>query len=226
MLPTKAVDTVAGLPPALPHAPAALPPEALLHRRRERLRMLPFVAASYVVDTALLCAYFAAGVIPWQMPAAYLACGLLLCAVSHAVLDSTLPERTRDHHLVMEQMVANSALAMAFMLWTPQVGVPLIWVLRHLRFGALRMKFRSVVWLDRARGGLGRCLSGQAVPVSTLRARRVSGLVRLVARPAFSDGPTCGHAERAARQSSAPWRGSGWPSATPGVWIAARSWPR
>jgi hypothetical protein len=39
----------------------AAAPEALLKRRRERLRMLPFVVASYVVDAILLCAYFASG---------------------------------------------------------------------------------------------------------------------------------------------------------------------
>jgi hypothetical protein len=129
----------------LPHAPeSALSPEALLKRRRERLRMLPFVAASYGVDTVLLCAYFAIGVLPWQMPPTYLAVGLLLCAAFHLLLDSDLPERTRDHHLVMEQMVANAAVAMAFLLWAPQVGVPLMMgCFVIFAFGALRMKFKE-----------------------------------------------------------------------------------
>ena len=71
----------------------------------------------------------------------------MLCAAFHRVLDSSLPERTRDHHLVREQMVANSALAMAFLLWTPQDGAPLMMACFVIfAFGALRMKFRSVVF--------------------------------------------------------------------------------
>ena len=147
MLPSNTVETRAGVLSGPLHGAEAPSAEALLKRRRERLRMLPFVAASYAVDTVLLFAYVAVGAIPWQMPPAYLACGLLLCAAFHLVLDSALPERARDHHLVMEQMVANSALAMAFLLWTPQVGVPLMMgCFIIFAFGALRMKFRTVVF--------------------------------------------------------------------------------
>ena len=166
--------------------------EALLKRRRERLRMLPFVAASYVVDTVLLCAYFAAGVIPWQMPPTYLAAGLLLCAAFHVVLDSGLPERTRDHHLVMEQMVANAALAMAFLLWAPQVGVPLMMgCFVIFAFGALRMKFRSVVF-----GSTALALAMGLVVAAPRRGRR----------PA--DGDARRNASSAASGSRWCWRGS------------------
>ena len=194
MLPSNAVETSAGVLSATPpHGAESLPPEALLKRRRERLRMLPFVVASYGVDTVLLCAYFAAGVIPWQMPPTYLAAGLLLCAASHFVLDSDLPERTRDHHLVMEQMVANSALAMAFLLWTPQVGVPLMMgCFIIFAFGALRMKFRTVVFGSTALAlamGLVVALLGEGIdlPMSTPAQRTVSGLwfAVVLARLAF-----------------------------------------
>src|SRR4051812_2745554 len=100
MLPSNAVETSAGVLSGPLHGAQTLPPEALLKRRRERLRMLPFVVASYVVDALLLCIYAAVGVIPWQMPPAYMAAGLLLCGAFHLVLDSGLPERARDHHLV------------------------------------------------------------------------------------------------------------------------------
>ncbi|MEO5881437.1 MAG: GGDEF domain-containing protein [Caldimonas sp.] len=155
--------------------------------------MLPFVAASYGVDTLLLCAYFATGVIPWQMPPTYLAGGLLLCAAWHLVLDSELPERTRDHHLVMEQMFANSALAMAFLLWTPQVGVPMMMgCFVIFAFGALRMKFRSVVFGSTALAlamGLVVALFGEGVglPMASEGQRAVSGLwfAVVLARLAF-----------------------------------------
>jgi len=182
MLPSKAVESGAGVPPAPLHAPAAPPPEALLARRRERLRMLPFVAASYAADTVLLCAYYAVGVIPWQMPPAYLACGLMMCAAFHLVLDSNLPERTRDHHLVMEQMVANAALAMAFLLWMPQIGVPLMMgCFVIFAFGALRMKFRSVVFGSTALAlamGLVVAFFGEGIdlPMATPAQRLFSGL--------------------------------------------------
>ena len=182
MLPSKAVETGAGVQPASPHAPVAPLTEALLTRRRERLRMLPFVMASYGIDTVLLGGFYAVGVVPWQVPPAYLACGLMLCAAFHRVLDSSLPESTRDHHLVMEQMVANSALAMAFLLWTPQVGAPLMMACFVIfAFGALRMKFRSVVFGSTALAlamGLVVAFFGEGVglPMATPAQRIVSAL--------------------------------------------------
>jgi hypothetical protein len=188
--------------------------------------MLPFVVASYVVDAILLCAYFASGVIPWQVPPTYLAAGLLLCAGSHLVLDSDLPERTRDHHLVMEQMVANSALAMAFLLWTPQVGVPLMMgCFIIFAFGALRMKFRTVVFGSTALAltmGLVVALLGEgvALPMATPAQRTVSGLwfAVVLARLAFL-GQHGAHLraqlnEQRAKLASRWPRSSGSPAAT------------
>ena len=100
--------------------------EALRVRRRERLRMLPVVAISYVVDTGLLLCFCVVGVLPWTMPLVFLASGLVVCALFHVVLSSHFPERLRDHHMVMEQMAAHCALLMTFLVWTPQVGVPLM----------------------------------------------------------------------------------------------------
>ena len=183
MPPSTAADTGAGVLPAPLHGPkAASPPEALLARRRERLRMLPFVAASYGLDTVLLLAYFAVGVVPWQMPPVYLASGLVICAAFHLVLDSGLPERTRDHHLVLEQMVANSALAIVFLLWAPQVGVPLMMgCFIIFAFGALRMKFKSVVFGSTALAlSMGMIVAffgaGVGLPMATPGQRVVSGL--------------------------------------------------
>jgi diguanylate cyclase (GGDEF)-like protein len=177
-----AVESGAGVQPALPHEAAKLPSEALQTRRRERLRMLPMVAASYGVDTLLLCAYYAVGAVPWQMPPTFLVCGLLLCGAFHLVLDSDLPERMRDHHLVMEQMVANCALQMAFLLWVPQVGAPLMMLCFVIfAFGALRMKFRTVVFGSTALAvamGLVVAFFGDGVglPFATPAQRAVSGL--------------------------------------------------
>jgi len=182
MLPSNTVETRAGVLSGPLHGAEAPSAEALLKRRRERLRMLPFVAASYAVDTVLLFAYVAVGAIPWQMPPAYLACGLLLCAAFHLVLDSALPERARDHHLVMEQMVANSALAIAFLIWAPAVGVPLMMgCFVIFAFGALRMKFKTVVLGSTALAlamGLAVAFMGEGVdlPMATPAQRLVSGL--------------------------------------------------
>lgn len=172
-------DTQSGLP----HDAAKAPTETLRMRRRERLRMLPMVAASYAVDTALLCAYYVVGVVPWQMPPTFLVCGLLLCGAFHLVLDSDLPERMRDHHLVMEQMVANCALQMVFLLWVPQVGAALMMLCFVIfAFGALRMKFRTVVFGSTALAvamGLVVALFGDgvALPMATPAQRAVSGLL-------------------------------------------------
>ena len=182
MVPMKAVEVGADAASAPPHDLPQSPTEALLARRRERLKMQPLMLASYGVDTAMLCAFYAAGVIPWQVPPAFLVCGLLLCGAFHLLLDSDLPERMRDHHLVMEQMVAHCALSIVFLLWMPQVGVPFMMLCFVIfAFGALRMKFRTVVF-----GSTALCVSmglvivlladGVALPFATPAQRAVSGL--------------------------------------------------
>jgi hypothetical protein len=128
-----------------PAAPA-IPSEAMGVRRKERLRMLPVVTTSYVVDTALLLCFCLAAALPWSMPPVFLASGLLVCTGVRFILDSDLSERLRDHHMVMEQMVANCTLLMAYIVWTPQVGAALMMLSFVIfAFGVLRMKFRSVV---------------------------------------------------------------------------------
>jgi diguanylate cyclase (GGDEF)-like protein len=141
------LESGAGDLPALPHEAAPTPSDALVRRRRERLRTLPMVTVSYCVDAVLLCTYAATDVVPWQVPLAFLACGLLLCGAFYLLLSSTLPERMRDHHLVMEQLVANCTLQMVFLLWVPQIGVPFMMLCFIIfAFGSLRMKFRTVVF--------------------------------------------------------------------------------
>ncbi len=116
------------------------------------------------------------------MPAAFLGCGLLICGAFHVVLSSAFPERLRDHHMVMEQMVANCTVLMLFLLWTPQVGVVLMMLAFVIfAFGALRMKFRSVVFGSTALAvavGLVVACFGEDVglPVATPSQRAVSGL--------------------------------------------------
>lgn len=144
--------------------------------------MLPMVAISYAVDTALLLCFCVAGALPWSMPPAFLASGLVVCATFYLVLASDFPERLRDHHMVMEQMAANCALLMVFLVWTPQVGVPLMMLSFVIfAFGALRMKFRSVVFgstaLAIAMGLVVALLGGDVdLPIATPAQRGVSGL--------------------------------------------------
>jgi diguanylate cyclase len=179
--------------PASTEAPAMNPADALRVRRQERLRMLPMVMASYVVDTTLLVCFCLAGVLPWTMPAVFLGAGLVICAAFHLVLDSELPERLRDHHMVMEQMVANCTLLMLCLVWMPQVGVPLMMLSFVIfAFGALRMKFRGVVFgsmaLAVAMGLVVACFGDQlSLPVATAAQRAVSALwfAVVLARLAF-----------------------------------------
>jgi diguanylate cyclase (GGDEF)-like protein len=167
--------------------------DAMRARRKERLRMLPKVAASYAVDTAFLLGLCLAGALPWSMPPVFLACGLLVCTTFHFILDSDFPERLRDHHMVMEQMVANCTLLMAFVLWAPQVGAALMMLSFVIfAFGALRMKFRSVVFgstgLALAMGLVVACFgNGVDLPMATPAQRAVSGLwfAAILSRLAF-----------------------------------------
>jgi diguanylate cyclase (GGDEF)-like protein len=182
MVPVNSVELHAGTEPVPPHERAGAPALDLHGRRRERMRMLPIVAASYCVDAGFLCAYAAAGSIPWLMPVAYLLSGLLLCGAFYMVLGSALPERMRDHHLVMEQMVAHSTLQMAFLAWVPKVGVPLMMLCFVIfAFGALRMKFRAVVFgstaLSLAMGlAIAFLVDDVDLPFSTAWERIISGL--------------------------------------------------
>jgi diguanylate cyclase (GGDEF)-like protein len=176
------VEIPVGSTTAVPQPVPPGPSESMRVRRKERLRMLPMVATSYVVDTVLLCGFCLVGSLPWSVPPAFLGAGLLICGAFHVVLDSELPERLRDHHMVMEQMVANCAVLMAFLLWAPQVGVPLMMLSFVIfAFGALRMKFRSVVFGSTGLAiamGLIVALFGDGVylPIATPAQRAVSGL--------------------------------------------------
>jgi diguanylate cyclase (GGDEF)-like protein len=158
------------------------PSDALQVRRKERLRMLPMVATSYAVDTVLLLCFCLIGVLPWSMPPAFLATGLLVCGAFRWLLASDFPEHLRDHHMVMEQMVANCTVMMVFLLWTPQVGVMLMMLSFVIfAFGALRMKFRSVVFgstaLAVAMALVVACLGEDiGLPTATPAQRAVSGL--------------------------------------------------
>jgi diguanylate cyclase (GGDEF)-like protein len=176
------MEIVARSEPVPTQAPEENPSESMRERRAARLRMLPMVVTSYVVDTALLSGFCLVGVLPWTMPMLFLGSGMLLCGAFQLVLNSDFPERLRDHHMVMEQMVANCALLMFFLLWTPQVGVPLMLMTFVIfAFGALRMKFRSVVFgstaLALAMGLVVACFGdGVDLPVATPSQRVVSGL--------------------------------------------------
>jgi diguanylate cyclase (GGDEF)-like protein len=176
------MEIAAASQPASTRAAGTSPSDAMRVRRKERRRMLPMVAASYVVDTALLLCFCLVGSLPWRMPPVFLVSGLLVCAVFHFILDSEFPERLRDHHMVMEQMVANCTLLAVFLLWTPQVGVPLLMLTFVIfAFGALRMKFRSVVFgstgLALAMGLVVACFGdGVDLPMATPAQRAVSGL--------------------------------------------------
>ena len=126
----------------------------------------------------------------------------------------------------MEQMVANSAVAMAFLIWAPQIGVPLMMgCFVIFAFGALRMKFKSVVFGSTALAlamGLVVAVFGEGVglPMATPAERVVSGLwfAVVLSRLAFL-GQHGAHLraqlnEQRAR-SPARWRrSSAWPAAT------------
>jgi diguanylate cyclase (GGDEF)-like protein len=168
-------------------APAARPPPGaagahLLARRRERLRMLPMITASYFFDAAMLAGYAATGVVGWAAPVLLLGLGLMVCGGFHVLLNTQVPERFRDHHMVVEQMVAHCAVLTGFILWVPQVGAAMMMLsFVVFAFGALRMKFRSMVFAAMAMAvAMGLALAafgtGLGMPFATPGQRAISSV--------------------------------------------------
>ena len=150
--------------------------------RRHSRNMQAFITASYCVDAACMALLAAAGALSWKVPLAFL---LLFAACSgfftFALLRSP-HKRFSDPYLTVPQMLVASTIQFGFMLWVPQIGVPILTGLFVVvGFGALRLNLSQAsmasLWLtvgvSIVMGVRGEELS---IPLATATQRFISGL--------------------------------------------------
>ncbi len=113
------------------------------------------IAASYLLDAAVLSIYAYAQTIPASIPAGYAVCGLLAVA-SYMVLSETgVTERFKDHYAATPQLAVSVAMMLAFTYIAPQVGVVFLSTLFLVfNFGSLRSTpyQMAVIWTAMAAG--------------------------------------------------------------------------
>ena len=119
---------------------------ARAQRQRQCLRMLGVVLASYTLDTLLLLGFARFGAIDGFAPWAYAGAGAVACGVFWVLLRSGKSEGLADPFLVVPQMLVHSAIHLAFVMWVPAVGVPLLMMLLVINaFGAMRVSRTAVL---------------------------------------------------------------------------------
>jgi diguanylate cyclase len=161
---------------------AAVPDQRALRWRKHSRNMQVFISASYCVDAACMALLASAHALPWKVPMLY----LLLFAACSAFFTSALlrspHERFSDPYLTMPQMLFASAIQFGFMLWMPQIGIPVLTGLfivvgfAGLRFNLAQAGMASLwltVGVSTVMGLRGEELS---IPLATATQRFISGL--------------------------------------------------
>jgi diguanylate cyclase (GGDEF)-like protein len=85
-------------------------------------KMLIAVALSYLVDTALIAGFAAAGIVDPQVPLIYLTAGMIDSALFLALRRRSLRERAREEQFTLPQILVASAIQLAFVACVPQLA--------------------------------------------------------------------------------------------------------
>lgn len=126
-------------------------------RRNAKIRriMLGYVCISYFVDAILLSVYAETGAIPWEIPPAYLACGVGSIFGFGILYETRLGKHFTDAFLVIPQAIVGLLLMLAFTWVAPQAGFLFLCNLFIVfSFSSLRASARetAVVWTAMAIG--------------------------------------------------------------------------
>jgi diguanylate cyclase (GGDEF)-like protein len=124
-------------------------------RRAQRRNMFLLIAASYVVDAAVLFAYSLAGTTSITVPLAYLVVGLSATAFFLAMSQTAFADRSSDPYLIVPNIAVASAIQFSFLYVAPEVGfVFLVILFIVFGFGSLRLTARqaSIGWGSAALG--------------------------------------------------------------------------
>ena len=132
--------------------------KALSRRARQRRQIQGMIAASYVVDALVLLIYAQAGTIPATVSSAFALCGLLSVACYMVLSETGFTERFKDHYFVAPQLIASTAILLAFTYIAPEVGMMFLCTLFVVfNFGSLRSTPRqtAIFWTAMALGLVG-----------------------------------------------------------------------
>ena len=128
---------------------------ALALRARQRRQIQGMIAASYLIDALVLLIYAQAGTIPSTVSSAFAVCGLLSVACYMVLSETGFTERFKDHYFVAPQLIASTAILLAFAYIAPEVGMMFLCTLFVVfNFGSLRSTPRqtAIFWTAMALG--------------------------------------------------------------------------
>ena len=125
-------------------------------RARQRRQIQGMIAASYLLDGAVLSLYGYAGTIPQTVGPAFMASGLLTVALYLVLSETGFTERFRDHYFVAPQLFISLGLMLVFTYLAPEVGVQFLCTLFLVfNFGSLRSAAAwqtATLWVAMAAG--------------------------------------------------------------------------
>jgi diguanylate cyclase (GGDEF)-like protein len=119
--------------------------------KRAKMRRSSYLAQaiSYVIDSAILFLYFAAGTTPLATSLSYLLAGLLWTGTTLGLSEVHFNDRFKDHYLTVPQSVGSTTILLIAIYLAPEVGFYFVCInFIVLGFGALRMSAwqTALVW--------------------------------------------------------------------------------
>jgi len=125
--------------------------EPICQPRRLWLRTRVLIAASCLLDTALLGLFALSGALPAWVALAYAGAGLAWCTVFYALAASGIGERFADRNLTLATLVSAVVLPLACIVLAPAATPCFVCVL-FVALASLRLPLREafVVWVGAA----------------------------------------------------------------------------
>jgi diguanylate cyclase (GGDEF)-like protein len=111
--------------------------------------MIGLIAGSYLLDAAILYAYYLAGTTVLSIPIAYLLCGLGVSAFFLVLSETGVSERSNDHYLTIWMIAAAAAIQFGFLTLAPEVAFVFLTTLFIIfGFGSLRLTSQqaAITW--------------------------------------------------------------------------------
>jgi diguanylate cyclase (GGDEF)-like protein len=102
------------------------PDSRVLRRRRHAQIMQAFVTASFCVDAFCMALLALCGAVPFKVPLVYALLFAACCSCFTLAVRSSPGKCFADPYLTMPQMFVASTIQFGFMLWAPQIGIPVL----------------------------------------------------------------------------------------------------
>ncbi len=147
--------------PELPLRQTRMAHRQALDRRQTQLLLL--AVGSYGIDTLLMLGFALQGLASMSAPALYFAASMAVTIGFHRLLASGWTRRFADPFVMPAQMAAHAAVVLPFIVWAPQISLPLLMLLFilvgfcglqiNLQRGATR-SIASIVLMSACGGGM------------------------------------------------------------------------